>query len=94
MQIIEILPPSKLGIVNVHYKMENMEFDAAIDFEHTLHCYPDDMKCSVPIELYNLSEDWDIYMVYPQYSLQQMHEFIAAGIVGTPLEILIESETQ
>ena len=94
MQIIKIYNNSITGLINVRYKMENMEFDAAIDFDHMLHYYDNIERQYVPIELYNCSEDWDIYMVYPHYSRQQMHEFVAAGITGTPLETLIESETQ
>ena len=94
MQIIKIYNNSITGLVNVRYKMENMEFDAAIDFDYMLHYYDNIERQYVPIELYNCSEDWDIYMVYPHYSRQEMHEFVAAGITGTPLETLIESETQ
>ena len=98
MQITKIFPPSKLGVVNVRYKMDNMEFDAAIDFEHELHAYElscfKSKVCDVPIELFNCSENWDIWMIYSKFSRQQMHEFVAAGIIGTPLETLIESETQ
>ena len=99
MQIIEILPPSKLGIVNVRYKMENMEFDAALDFKHEMHCYElacfrANKACEVPIELYNCSVDWDIYMIYPQMSAEDVQKYVDAGVTGTPLETLLESETQ
>lgn len=99
MEVIKILPPTKLGIVNVRYKMENMEFDAALDFKHEMHayelaCFRSNRTCEVPIELYNCSKDWDIYMVYPQMSAEDVQKYVDAGVTGTPLETLLESETQ
>ena len=83
------------GVINVRYSMGKMSFDAAIDFDHELHYYDNiEQQCAVPIELYNFSREWDIRMVYPDFSRQEMYEFVAAGITNTPLEEVIFTATQ
>ena len=96
MKITEIVPPNELGFYNVHYEMDNMGFDAAIDLQHTLHPYfEDELKnCEVPIELYCFSRDWDIRMIYPEMSKMDILKYIESGVADTPLADLIEKATR
>ena len=42
-----------------------LHFDAAIDCDWTLHCYPEREKDVTPIELYCFDhKEWDIRMMY------------------------------
>ena len=54
-------------IVNIRIKVYKYMFDAAIDCNWTLHAYSqniEEQQLEVPIELYNLTEDWDINVIY------------------------------
>lgn len=53
---------------NRQFEVDGMNFDAAIDWQHELHAYQegDIPEGTIPVELYNCSKDWDIYMIYPQ----------------------------
>lgn len=54
-------------IVNLRIKVYKYIFDAAIDCNWALHAYSQNTKekqFEVPIELYNLTKDWDINVVY------------------------------
>ena len=51
-------------IVNIQYHCCGYKFDAAVDCDWILHCYEETRNGVVPIEVYNLDEDWDIRIVY------------------------------
>ena len=54
-------------IVNLRYKIDNYNFDAAIDISYYLHGYSNikEKVLTVPIEIYNLDEPgWDIKLIY------------------------------
>lgn len=54
-------------IVNLRIKVYKYIFDAAIDCNWILHAYAQDaeeQQFEVPIELYNLTKNWDINVVY------------------------------
>lgn len=54
-------------VVNLRYKIDNYNFDAAVDISHFLHYYPnpEERISNVPIEIYNLDEpSWDIKVIY------------------------------
>lgn len=53
-----------MGIVNLRYEVDNLRFDAAIDYSKCLHVYPGDTENFLPIELYCLDKDWDIHMMF------------------------------
>lgn len=95
MKITEITP-NELGFYNIHYEMDNMEFDAAIDLGQNLHSYSkDELKnCEVPIELYCFSRNWDIHMLYPEMSKANVIWYIAVGVDDTPLADFIEMATR
>lgn len=55
-------------IVNIRYKCCGLYFDAAVDCDWELHCYPQDTfnrEATTPIELYCFDKkDWGIRMIY------------------------------
>ena len=57
-------------IVNIHYKVDGLSFDAAIDCDwqlhaYTLDCFPDKSPKITPVELYCFDyPEWDIHMLY------------------------------
>lgn len=53
---------------NVQFEVNEMHFDAAIDYCHEMHAYsPNEIpEGCIPVELYNLDYDWDIKMIYPK----------------------------
>lgn len=52
-------------VVNLRFMVCGLHFDAAIDCDWTLHCYPEREKDVTPIELYCFDhKEWDIRMMY------------------------------
>lgn len=52
-------------VVNLRFMVCGLHFDAAIDCDWTLHCYPEREKDVTPIELYCFDHtEWDIRMMY------------------------------
>lgn len=55
-------------IINLNFKIDNMQFDAAIDINWQMHAYMQDeeeKKDVVPIEIYCFDHpEWDILMIY------------------------------
>ena len=64
---------------NRRFFVDGMEFDAAIDYGFELHhyCEGEVPEGTIPVELYNCSKDWDIYMIYLS---EISDEAIIAGI--------------
>lgn len=55
-------------IVNLRYKINNYQFDAAVDIHYCLHYYEEDnieKSRKIPIELYNFDKpEWDIKVIF------------------------------
>ena len=52
-------------VVNLRFMVCGLHFDAAIDCDWTLPCYPEREKDVTPIELYCFDhKEWDIRMMY------------------------------
>lgn len=52
---------SKHHIVNLRYIVDNYHFDAAIDYTGLFGIATEN---EIPIELYNLDDEWDVKRVY------------------------------
>lgn len=51
----------KHHIVNLRYIVDNYHFDAAIDYTGLFGIVTENQ---IPIELYNLDDDWDVKRIY------------------------------
>lgn len=55
-------------VVNLRYKVNGYQFDAAVDIHYHLHCYSETAKeklRKIPIELYNIDRPgWDIKLIF------------------------------
>ena len=64
-----------------------LHFDAAIDCDWTLHCYPEREKDVTPIELYCFDhKEWDIRMMYHKERNDQQDTYIDGLVLHSSVD--------
>lgn len=77
-------------IVNIKYRCCGYNFDAAVDCDWELHCYEEKSDEVTPIELYNLDEDWDVYVVYQKNQNDQKKSVYAINHTWVDIENIMK----
>ena len=71
-------------VVNLRFMVCGLHFDAAIDCDWTLHCYPEREKDVTPIELYCFDHtEWDIRMMFHKERNESQRDIAYGGIFKT-----------
>lgn len=74
-------------IVNLRFMVCGLHFDAAIDCDWTLHCYPEREKDVTPIELYCFDhKEWDIRMMYHKERNDQQDTYIDGLVLHSSVD--------
>ena len=74
-------------VVNLRFMVCGLHFDAAIDCDWTLHCYPEREKDVTPIELYCFDhKEWDIRMMYHKERNDQQDTYIDGLVLHSSVD--------